>query len=341
MNDYTTNTTPEAIAARLRAAERVAITTHRKPDGDALGSCLALARALEAAGTGADIFVIGPVPPPLAALTPPTPVHVDVAPEAGAHDVIVVLDTGAWTQVEALAPWLRADPGRVIGLDHHPRGDADMAARRLVDPAAASATMVLVPVLDALGATIDGGPGSVGEALFVGLATDTGWFRFSSADATAFALAARLLEAGVDKGRLYRAVEENHRPVRLALAARALASLRYARDGAVAIMRLGPDDFAATGGAIEDLAGVVNLPMEVGGVLVSILATQVAAGETKLSLRSKPAALHEEAARLDGVGDVNALAAHFGGGGHVHAAGARVEGEIDEVIEKVATLVEV
>jgi phosphoesterase RecJ-like protein len=325
MFEYVTNTTYEEVASTLREASRVALTTHQKPDGDAMGSVLALSRALNGR---ADIILIGPLEKSLAGTAYDTPYTCEDTPQPGDdYDVIVVADTGAWSQVEPLKAWLGRHHERIIGLDHHARGD-DIAARRIVDTSAASTTQMLLPLMKALGVVIDGERGGIGEALFVGLATDTGWFRHANADAAAFDAASRLLDVGVDRSRLYQELEETHKPSRLGLAGRALASVEYLHDGSVAIMSLEPDDFAQTGGSLEDLTNLVNVPMCVGTVQVSILLTQTQPGLTKLSFRSKPWR-SSGADPLETLRDVNTLAHRFGGGGHVHAAGARIAQDIE------------
>ena len=181
-------------------------------------------------------------------------------------------------------------------------------------------------LLEALGCEITPGTDGVAEALFVGLATDTGWFQYKSAGAEVMRLAARLIDLGVDKTRLYQLIEETSRPQRLALKARALASLEYLKDGAVAVMTLRPQDFEQTGGTIDDLPNLVNEPMSVGTVRASILLVQREPKRTKISFRSKPST--NIASQGEPI-DVNELAQRFGGGGHFHAAGARLETDID------------
>ena len=125
-------------------------------------------------------------------------------------------------------------------------------------------TQLLVDLMDELVIKLVGERGGVAEALFVGLATDTGWFKFQNADSEAFRVASRLLEVGVDKSRLYQVIEETAAPSRLALEARSLSSLEYYKDGSIAIMLLREEDFKATGGSLNDLTGLVNTPMQVG-----------------------------------------------------------------------------
>ena len=337
---YTSTTDASKAAEMLRRAGRVAVITHWKPDGDAMGSLLAISRALRAIGTDVQPFVAGPMDPNVLALSTPGEVH--VAPErmpGPDRDLAVVVDTGAWSQLEPFQDWLRSMRGRVLGLDHHARGD-DVAESRIVDTRCASATQVVASVVDALGvpfAVAGGARGSIAEAIFAGLATDTGWFRFKSADSAVFALAARLLALGVDNQRLVQLLDENERPPRLGMMSRALASIEYAGGGTVAIMHLGPEDFSASGARQEDIGGVVNVPMVVGSVRVSVLLTQVPGdgAVTKVSFRSKPAVL--EGQRFT---DVNVVAAEFGGGGHAQAAGARLDMPVVEARARIRAAVE-
>ena len=327
MDVYESTATVEQIARRITSARHVLLTTHVKPDGDGVGSALALWRVLQARDIKAEIFLMGPVESRLRDIAGNTPYRVfEGRPPAGDYDLIVVLDTGAWTQLEPIADWLRQRSEMVVGVDHHAKGD-DVAPMRYVEVTAASTTQALVPVLQAMGCEITGGQGSVAEALFVGLATDTGWFRFPSAGADALHLAAWLLQRGVDKARLYQIIEETFRPQRLTLQGRALATLEYALDGMAAIMCLRPEDFRETGGNMNDVSELVNTPMAVRSVRVSVLLAQTSAKGTKFSFRSKPDVPgHDNGAAID----MNQLAQRFGGGGHFHAAGAHVSMDVDE-----------
>jgi phosphoesterase RecJ-like protein len=340
---YETNTSIESLADALRGATRVLVTTHQKPDGDAMGSVLAVVRLCCAIGVRAEGWMVGPCEgnmrlfqgdDAIAIIDPRNPTLPD-----GDFDLAVVVDTGAWTQLEIIAPWLRAMSGRVIGFDHHARGDA-VAAHRVVDVSCGSCTALLIRLVDALNVDLsfgaDGrGRYSVAEALYLGLATDTGWFRFPNARAAEFALASRLLAAGVDKDAMYQQIEQSSRAGRVRLQGRALSSLEFAAGGAISIMRLRAFDFTETGAEMEESSGVVNMPMEVAAVRASVLLVEdTANGVVKLSFRSKPAG-------PDGAFvDVNELAGRFGGGGHVHAAGARQKGTLDEVVARVRAAVE-
>ena len=327
MSEYASNSTVQQIAQRIRAATKIVLTAHTKPDGDALGAVLALQRGLTGIGQNAEIWLMGPLEANLQTVAAQTPLHFvdeDKSPPDDC-DLVIVADTGAWSQLGPIEPWLRARFDDVIVVDHHVHGD-DVGAMRLIDSNAASTTQMLVALLEELGCELTGGVGSVAEALFVGLATDTGWFKYESAGAQAMYLAARLLELGVDKTRLYQLIEESFRPQRLALQARAMASLEFVDDGAVAIMVLREEDFQQTGATVDDLSNLVNVPMQVGSVRASILLVQHEPKRTKISFRSKPST--SGSAQGNSI-DVNELAHRFGGGGHIHAAGARIEDDVD------------
>jgi len=330
-SSYASTATLAEVAARIAGARHVQVITHRKPDGDALGSLLALVRAFHRPDRPCEGLVMGDLEPALLSLAGATPLRVvERDPPGDEADLVLVVDTGAWAQLAPLADWLRERAERVVGIDHHARGD-EVAPVRIVEPTASSTTMILVELLDAAGVALRP---ELADPLYAGLATDTGWFRFSNAGPAALRLAARLVEAGADKSALYARIEEQHRPPRLALFARALASIEWIADGRAAIQSLGPGDFEATGGDQTDIVGLVNQPLSVGTVRAAALLVQTRPGEVKISLRSKP--------RTDGevFVDVNEIAARFGGGGHVQAAGARIEGDLDAARAKVAAALE-
>jgi len=323
---YETTTTFEAIAERIRNASRITITTHRKPDGDAIGSVVGMYRALRSIGKDVGVLIAGPLEHGLAIIAGDTPIRfieVDGFPEE-TPELIIIVDTGAWSQLEAAKPWLREHAKLVIGLDHHANGD-DVAADRIVDVTAAAATQVVMQLLETLKIDLGTGKGCIAEALFVGLATDTGWFRFSNADARCFADASKLLQHNIDRYDIYRSLEETARPARMGLLQRMLASLEIFEN--VAIMTLRSTDFGETGGDSTDLVGLVNTPMVIEGVQASVLLTDSNPGITKMSFRSKPALPSDTSSLID----VNKLAGVFGGGGHIHAAGARVNEPLEAV----------
>lgn len=332
---WSTNSTLEEIAAFLRPKRRVIVTTHLKPDGDAVGSSMALVRALNAPGpwgmpNRAEAWYTGPTPPWLKDIVGETPHRVigpGGPPDVDGLDAVVVVDTGSWTQLEPLREWLSSRHAMVSIVDHHVQGDAAVAPRRHIDTQSAAACqpvgelcrlLLNVPTISAL-------PQNVADMLYLGLATDTGWFRHSNVTKAVMNFAGELLDAKADNVRLYQILEQCDTVSRLRLLSRALATLELHDQDRIAVMTLTREDFKAAHAQPGESGGFVDFGQAVTGVLVTALLTEAAPGEygstpgpiTKISMRSKV-----------GV-DVNAVAKTLGGGGHVQAAGARVNLEMD------------
>lgn len=326
---YASNTTLNRIAARLAEAQRVLLTTHAKPDGDALGAVAALGRALELKGKTVERRIIPPVPPALAGVFNGTKLVTHNGPDAavGDFDAVVVVDTGAWSQLDALRPWLETQHDKAIVIDHHLHGD-DVGAAKFIDATAAAACEIVADLIDEMGVAHDA---LIRDALFVGIASDTGWFRFSNCSPRTHELAARLQSEGVDHAALYAATEQGERPQKLQLMVRALDSLRMVADSRAAVMCLRLKDFAETGARPDETERFVDIPQVVGDVQVVALVVEQAEGPTRVSLRSKPG---------DGAVDVNALARRFGGGGHARAAGAKIAQPIDGAVDAVVSGIE-
>jgi phosphoesterase RecJ-like protein len=313
------------VARRCKAARSVALLTHIKPDGDAIGSTLAVARALRHAGVAATCCYLPPWPERFGEVLRGTPtLHLPEAnPASGLRpepDLALVLDTGAWSQLTGLEEWLRARRDRVIVIDHHLHGDAEISESRIIEPGAAAACEIVAGLCVAILGVADasGLPEDVAEALYMGLATDTGWFHHSNTSPTTLRLAAWLLEAGVRHDRLFALVEQSDSEARLRLMARALASVEFHAGGRVALMTLRGADFEACGAEPGDSSGFVETPLHVAGVRISAILTETDRGACKLSMRSKPGP-----GPGDEAVDVHEIGKGFGGGGHARAAGAR------------------
>jgi phosphoesterase RecJ-like protein len=237
-------------------------------------------------------------------------------------DRIVVVDTGAWSQLDPMRAWLEQRAERTIVIDHHLRGD-EVGDMRFIDAKAAAACEIVADLIDLLGVEHDA---VIRDALFVGIASDTGWFRFSNARPRTHELAARLLREGVDHAALYGQLEQGDRPEKLRLLIRALDSLKLIRDGRAAVMTLRQADFEDTGANSEETERFVDLPQIVRDVQLVVLITEQQEGPTRLSFRSKS---------IEDAVNVSRLAQQFGGGGHARAAGAKVDAPIDVVEQRV------
>lgn len=302
----------------LRRADRVVLTTHVKPDGDAMGSLAALRRWLLAEGKRVETIVPTPPPPRYAFLDPDGTVQVaGQDAEAAAEDppdLVCIVDTGTWQQlagVEAIVKGAR----RVLIIDHHRTQDVPGQAA-LVDAEAAATAILVHDLLVEAGAAIDA---ETATYLFAGLAMDTDWFRLPTSGAETLRLAARLVEAGAKPHLLYEQLYWNNDLTKMHLAGLAVAGLRPALGGQVMVMRLTQAMFRQTATKADDTENLINECMKVRGVQVGILLTDGGTGEVHVSLRSRPGT------------DVLGVAERFGGGGHRYAAGARVPGTLDEV----------
>lgn len=304
----------QKVAGRLAAARRLLIVSHARPDGDGLGSMAALAFSAEQAGKAAEMALPGDVPPMyefiLAGRRPHPPA--EFAALAAAADLVVVVDTCALSQLEDLAGPIQHVRDKVAVIDHHATAD-DVGAVRWIDPTAAAAGVMMLELLESLGWAP---PAAAVEALFVAIATDTGWFRFANTDARCLRAAARLLEQNLAADRLYRRLYQSDRPERLALMRRMLESLELHADGRLAAMTLRRHDFQLAGARHDETENLVNEALRIGTVEAVVLLVE---GDDciRVNLRSR------------GRVDVAAIARRFGGGGHVQAAGLRQAADID------------
>ncbi len=316
------NVNAAAVAERLRSCKRVLILTHTKPDGDAMGSALALARVLSAINIVPTVMLFPPVSQSLRGLASHNEYVIaprDTEPAAMSPEVdcIVVVDTGSWSQLGPAAVLVRDCADKTIIIDHHVNGNPEIATTRLIDGTAPAACQLVAQIalhlLDLPSAAQL--PIEIAEPLYLGIATDTGWFRHPSVMPQTLRLAADLLETGVNQNALYRRMEQNDRPQRLALAQRMLNNMQYVADGRGAIMVLTHNDFAESGAQLDETGGLIDFPLSVGNVQVAALLYEPEPGLTRISMRSKDG---------DTPVDVNRIAHSLGGGGHKHAAGARV-----------------
>ncbi len=334
---YASNASVAQIIERLRSGSLVAAVTHSRPDGDAVGSTLALARALEKAGTKAVCAYLPPWPPRMDRVVAGSKIiHASpaswVEPPLSRADRVAVVDTGSWAQLTEARAWLESRRAGAVIIDHHEHGDAEIADLRLIDTSASAASALVAELCRVMLKLRSCAqlPVDIAEPLYLGIATDTGWFRYSNTTASTMRLAADLIDAGVDHNALYRHVEQNETPARLRLIERALASLELLDSGRAAMITLTREDIGAAGAGQDELGGLSDFPQSIGTVRVVAIVTELEPRLTKVSLRSKAPEAGER------VIDVNQIARSLGGGGHVHAAGAKVHAPLAEARAQVA-----
>jgi len=309
--------------ALIDRANDVLILSHHRPDGDAIGSMMAVGATLRRRGKRVGAVSLDPIPQRYAGLVGDEPIELwdpaVHAEQADRADAILVLDTASWSQLEAARdPLLRAR-GRVVVVDHHQTRD-EVGGVSLIDATAAATGLLVYEWFRALDWPL---PRVALDGLFAALATDTGWFRFSNTDARAMGVAAELIRAGVEGHRLYEAIYWSDSVARVRLQTRALAGLELHAGGRLAVMRLDQACFEACQASPADSEDLINEPMRIGSVHVSVLLIEPPEGDIRVSLRSK------------GQVDVAALAGALGGGGHTRAAGLRLPGPMVDAHAKI------
>ena len=300
------------------------LTTHINPDGDGLGSEIALALYLTGEGKTVSVINQSETPAYYTFMNSLFPIatfsadkHNDLIKNA---DVIIALDTNTPARFSALKESVLRSGATKICIDHHPDQEA-FADLYVVDEQATATGEIIFKLLKYLNRNAVTTP--IAEGLYAAIMTDTGSFRFPKTDSETHTIAAELLERGADPAAIYQKIFEEGSANKLKLLGRALDSLTIYHHGAVAAITLRQKDFAETLTSEEDTDNMVNYALTVGGVKVGLMFIELAEG-VKVSFRSK------------GTIPINALAKEFGGNGHMNAAGARIHGRTaDDVVKNV------
>ncbi|MBV8606216.1 MAG: DHH family phosphoesterase [Singulisphaera sp.] len=316
------------LADLIAMHDRFLVTTHVRPDGDALGSEVGMAGLLRQKGKDARVVNVSRTPPRYDFLDPSgtlfehfgTQVH---PAELADREVAVILDLSAWSQLGDMAGFIRDFPGPRVVIDHHVSQD-DLGAIFLKDTAAEATGALVVRAVRALGGQFTH---EVATGLLTAIAMDTGWFRHANTRPETLRTAADLIESGAAIDRIYRLLFERNTIGRLRLMGETLAGLRTAADGRIAYATVTRDDIARTGAIPHDTEDLVDFTVSLNGVSVGLLFMEQARGGIKLSLRSR-----------DGL-DCARLAGGFGGGGHRAAAGAILPEPLAESVERVLAAV--
>ncbi|GAB4286399.1 MAG: bifunctional oligoribonuclease/PAP phosphatase NrnA [Coriobacteriia bacterium] len=297
------------VAEALASAGSIVVASHVDPDGDAIGSTLALWRALSSAGaTVHPVLARGTTPPATYAFLPGASAYRE-ATSLTPPDVFIALDTPNLARLGEAAGLARG-ASFLVFIDHHPDGD-DVGDVRIVDTAAAAVGEMLFELLPALDLGVDD---AVATCLFTALMTDTGRFSYGNTTPRSLEIAAELVRLGADPSAIFRAVYESRTPGALRLIGRTLSRITLAAEGAIAYSWVTADDLAETGALPEETENLVDQVRALGGADIVFLAKE-SDGGLRVSLRAKGAA------------DVGSIARRFGGGGHAAAAGFTFNGD--------------
>jgi bifunctional oligoribonuclease and PAP phosphatase NrnA len=313
------------LAEVLVSARKVVVATHIHPDGDAIGSQVALVRLLHLRGVEAVAVLPDELPYNFRFLDPAGEIRCTTEGRAEAcmrdADVVAIVDLSKADRLGRLMDPLLAIPGRRVCIDHHTEGDFPAHAA-LIDPSASSTGELVMELAHVLLGPAPL-PRELALPLYVAILTDTGGFRFTNTIPRTHRLVAELLASGIEPNQVHHEVYEKNKPEVLRLLGMALSELRTEVAGRLAWMNITQESLRATSARPEDVDGFVDLPRTLEGVQIVILFMELASGRLKVSLRSR-----------DGV-NVQRLAADLGGGGHVHAAGILMEGPWNRARESV------
>ncbi len=318
----------DQIRSLLEQSEHILLTTHTNPDGDAIGSLLALGLALLKSNRNATLYNESPIPavyrflPSVERITrrPPRRRRVDAA---------VVLDCGDLSRTGEIELLLRSLPA-VVNIDHHAT-NTGFGHLRMVDERACATAEMVHRLITAMGIDIDA---DMATAIYTGIFTDTGSFRFANTSRASFEICNRMVALGADPYKVAKHVYGTYSLGRIKLLNRALDSIEISDNGKLSLMTLTRDMFHETGTHAEDVDGMINYARRIRNVKVAVLIHEIeksAHGGNGWMGRPNGCHRYHVSLRSDGTVDVAGIAAAFGGGGHASAAGFNTDSGIAEL----------
>jgi len=301
------------------------ITSHVRPDADALGSELGLRAILLALGKKVSIINASAPPANLSFMNPPGVILKlnDTVTKANVPktDVVVIVDTSAWQQLGNMADVIQASPAKRVVIDHHVSSD-EMGAIELKDVTAAATGELICEAAAAFGIEFDE---DTANWLYAAIATDTGWFRFPSTTSRTMRISAALIDRGASPHYVFNLVHEQSSLSRVRLGGRVLGRTQSEADGRLVWVQVDARDMSETGAVPSDTEGLVNQCLTVAGSEATFIAVELQTSQIKFSLRCRYP--H----------DVASLAEQFSGGGHKLASGATLSGPLNVAVERMRT----
>jgi phosphoesterase RecJ-like protein len=312
------------LADVIEKHDRFLVTTHVRPDGDALGSEVGMAGLLRERGKDVRVVNASFTPPRYDFLDPKgtlfehlgTQVH---AAELADREVLIILDLSSWGQLGEMAAVVRDFRGPRLVIDHHLSED-DLGAVLLKDTAAEATGALVVAAIRAVGGVFTR---EISTALLTAIAMDTGWFRHSNTRPATLRMVAELLESGGDLSATYGLLFERNTLGRLRLLGAMLAALRTEAGGRIAYAAISRADIERTGAIPQDTEDLIDYTVSLSGVDVGLLFIELMRGGIKVSIRAR------------GDLDCSRVMAAFGGGGHRAAAGATLPEPLAESVARV------
>jgi phosphoesterase RecJ-like protein len=315
--------TREQVAAAIQQRQRFLVVSHARPDGDAIGSSLAMAFALR--HLGKDVRVLSrDAPPPPFMVFPGVPEIEIVNAVDATNDAVIVMECG-----DVKRPGIDGiERGYVINVDHHP-GNGLYGALNWLDMSAAACGEMVFDLVRELGVPLTY---EIAVHVYIAILTDTGSFHYSNITPRTFDICRQCMDAGVTPSAVSRAIFDNNNLGRLKLFGAVLSRMRLDATSRIATLSVDQQLAHDCGGTYEDTEGLINLPLTVKEILAVVFFKEIGPGDWRVSMRSK------------GDIDINVIAKEFGGGGHKNASGCSARGELDALRtlfeQKVTTAIE-
>jgi bifunctional oligoribonuclease and PAP phosphatase NrnA len=301
---------PAELVERIKQGTRFVIASHQRPDGDAIGSAMAMALALRAIGKETTVVTDGI---PAAFLQPfPQVDTIRITPEiTETYDAALIMECGELSRTGVKG--LERSP--VLNIDHHP-GNTGYGALNWVDESAAACGEMAFTLIEALGAPLTE---DVATHIYLAVLTDTGSFHFSHLTPRTYEIAKRCVEAGADPAWIARTHYDSNTLARVRIFGAVMNGMVIVDEGRIALLSITRRTMDDLGGTNDDLEGLINFPLTVKDIEAVAFFKELADTDWRVSLRSK------------GTVDVGAIARWQGGGGHTNAAGCSAKGALDDV----------
>ena len=310
------------IINHLKNSNHIIIASHTNPDGDAIGSLIAMGIALDTLGKNTTLYNESPIPSAYRFL-PSVERIVRQIKETNIYDTAVILDCADFQRIGKLSSAVSRIPV-IINIDHHTT-NTGFGNINLIDTSACATAEIIYNLLIEMALPINNS--TIATSIYTGILTDTGSFRFSNTNKSAFAICEKMVEAGVDPYNVARNIYGRYSLGRIKLLTMALESIKISDNGKMSMMILTKGMLDETGTRPDDINGLINYAKSIENVKVAVLIHELSNGKR---VSEKPNNYHVSL-RSDGTVDVAVIASSFGGGGHNRAAGFSTDSTLSNI----------
>jgi phosphoesterase RecJ-like protein len=320
----------DQITNRLLSSNHIFLASHTNPDGDAVGSTIAMGILLSEIDKKVTLYNESLIPAVYRFLPRVEMIKNSIAPHSD-FDTAIILDCSDLHRIGRLASWVNHIP-TIINIDHH-ISNTRFGNFQLIDASASSTAEIVYRLIKKMGIEISK---AIADSIYTGILTDTGSFRFSNTNQVAFAICQEMVERGVDPSDIAQHVYGRYSLGRIKLLNLALDSIEIFHNGKLSIMTITQEMLNKTGTRAEDIDGLINYARRIEDVKIAALIHEKQNGRQRL----KGTEQFHISLRSDGTVDVAAIAASFGGGGHRTAAGFDVQAGLGKIKSDIANLTE-